>query len=98
LTPCYGLEVHYPTQALKSVNDRGKTFNSNRKWARTLPFLIYFSWDIYRDPLSIIVFQISKLISDTLIFEIKIVEGDLYKYHMKNISRTAKFLPTWGLD
>ena len=34
----------------------------------------------------------------TLIFEIKIVEGDIYKYHMKNISRTAKFLPTWGLD
>ena len=23
---------------------------------------------------------------------------DLYKYPMKNISRTAKFLPTWGLD
>jgi hypothetical protein len=34
----------------------------------------------------------------TLIFEKKIVEGDLYKYPMKNISRTAKFLPTWGLD
>jgi hypothetical protein len=34
----------------------------------------------------------------TLIFENKIVEGVLYKYPMKNISRTAKFLPTWGLD
>jgi hypothetical protein len=32
-----------------------------------------------------------------LIFEKKIVEGDLYKYTMKNISRTAKFLPTLGL-
>jgi hypothetical protein len=30
----------------------------------------------------------------TLIFEKKIVEGEgLYKYPMKNISRTAKFLP-----
>ena len=26
----------------------------------------------------------------------KIVEGDLYKYPIKNISRTAKFLPTFG--
>jgi hypothetical protein len=34
----------------------------------------------------------------TLIFEKIIVEEGLYKYHMKNISRTAKFLPTWGLD
>jgi hypothetical protein len=34
----------------------------------------------------------------TLIFEKTIVEGDLYKYPMKNISRTAKFLSTWGLD
>jgi hypothetical protein len=25
------------------------------------------------------------------------VEGDLYKYPMKNISRTEKFLPNWGL-
>jgi hypothetical protein len=31
-----------------------------------------------------------------LIFEKKIVEWDLYEYPMKNISRTAKFLPTWG--
>jgi hypothetical protein len=29
----------------------GKTFNSNPKWARTLPSLIYFSWDINRNPL-----------------------------------------------
>jgi hypothetical protein len=33
----------------------------------------------------------------TLIFENKMVEGDLYKYPMKNISRRAKFLPTWDL-
>jgi hypothetical protein len=32
-----------------------------------------------------------------LIFENKIVDGVLYKYRMKNISRTVKFLPTWGL-
>jgi hypothetical protein len=29
----------------------GNTFNLNPKWARTLLSLIYFSWDIYRDPL-----------------------------------------------
>ena len=33
----------------------------------------------------------------TLIFEKIILEGDLYKYPMTNISRTAKFLPTWGV-
>jgi hypothetical protein len=33
----------------------------------------------------------------TLIFEKTIVEGGLYEYPMKNISRTAKFLPTWNL-
>ena len=32
----------------------------------------------------------------TLIFEKKKKEGGLYKYLMKNISRTAKFLPTFG--
>ena len=33
----------------------------------------------------------------TLIFEKKIVEGVLYKYPIKNISMTAKFLPTLNL-
>jgi hypothetical protein len=31
-----------------------------------------------------------------LIFENKLWRGGLYKYPMKNISRTAKFLPTFG--
>jgi hypothetical protein len=31
----------------------------------------------------------------TLIFEFSFVEGGLYAYSMNNISRTAKFLPTW---
>jgi hypothetical protein len=31
-----------------------------------------------------------------LIFENKLWSGGLYKYPMKNISRTAKFLPTFG--
>jgi hypothetical protein len=44
-----GLEVQKPTQALKSVKDPGNTFDVNPKWSRTLPSLIYFSWDIYRD-------------------------------------------------
>jgi hypothetical protein len=30
-----------------------------------------------------------------LIFEKNIVEVDLYEYPMKNMSRTAKFLPTF---
>ena len=34
----------------------------------------------------------------TLIFEKKIAEGGLYQLPMKNITRTAKFLPTWGLS
>jgi hypothetical protein len=34
----------------KSVKDPGNTFNLAKRWARTLPFLIYFLWDIYRDP------------------------------------------------
>ena len=32
----------------------------------------------------------------TLIFENKNVEGGHHKYPMKNISRTAKFFPTFG--
>jgi hypothetical protein len=50
LTPYCGLEVQKPIQALKSVKDPGNTFDLNPKWSRTLPSLIYFSWDIYRDP------------------------------------------------
>jgi hypothetical protein len=30
--------------------------------------------------------------------EKKIMEGGLYKYSMKNILRTAKFLTTWGFN
>jgi hypothetical protein len=33
-----------------------------------------------------------------LIFEKKIMEGDLYKYPMQNILRTAQFLTTWGFN
>jgi hypothetical protein len=60
--------VQKPTQALQLDNGAGNTFDLNPKWARTLPSLIYFSWDIYRDlpPQSKI--QISKLIFDTLLW------------------------------
>ena len=34
----------------------------------------------------------------TLLFEKKLWRGGLYKYPMKNILRTAKFLPTWDVD
>jgi hypothetical protein len=36
MTPCCGLEVHYPTQALKSVKGPGNTFDINREWQRNL--------------------------------------------------------------
>jgi hypothetical protein len=49
LTPCCGLEVQKPNQALKSVKGPGNTFDRSPKWSRTLPSLIYFSWNIYRD-------------------------------------------------
>jgi hypothetical protein len=39
----------------------------------------------------------SRVSNIKLIFEKKIVERYLYKYAMKNILRTAQFLPTWGL-
>jgi hypothetical protein len=48
--PCCGLEVQKLTQALKSVKDPGNIFDLNPKWSGTLPSLIYFSWDINRDP------------------------------------------------
>jgi hypothetical protein len=37
LTPCCGLEVQKPTQALKSVKGPGNSFDLNLKWARTMP-------------------------------------------------------------
>jgi hypothetical protein len=49
LTPCCGLEVQKPTQALKSVKGPRNTFDLSSKQTRTLPSLIYFSWVIYRD-------------------------------------------------
>ena len=42
MTPCCGLGVQKPTQALKSVKGPSNTFDSNPKWSRTLPSLIYF--------------------------------------------------------
>ena len=50
LTACCGLEVRKPTQAFKSVKDPGNIFDWIPKWARTLPSLKHFSWDIDRDP------------------------------------------------
>jgi hypothetical protein len=50
LTPYCGLEVQKSTQALQSVKCQDNTFDLSSKWARTLPSLIYFSYDSYRDP------------------------------------------------
>jgi hypothetical protein len=69
LTPCCGLEVQKPTQALQSVKDPDNTFDLNPKWARTLPSLIYISWDIYKaPPLHKKNIQLSNLIFDTLLW------------------------------
>jgi hypothetical protein len=57
LTPCCGLEVQKSTQALKPVKGPGITFDLSPQWERTLPYLISFSWDIYRVPPSTIVFS-----------------------------------------
>jgi hypothetical protein len=67
LTPCYGLEMYYPTQAIKSVKCLGGIMHLKPTAGC----------------------QIS-----TLIFENKLWGWDLYRYPMKNISRTAKFLPS----
>jgi hypothetical protein len=68
LTPCCGIEVEKPIQALQSAKDPENTFDINPKWARTLPSLIYFSWHIYTDPPLHTKIFISKLILDTLLW------------------------------
>ena len=45
-----GLRCRNPTQSLKSIKDPGNIFDLHCKWTGTSPSLIYFSWDIYRDP------------------------------------------------
>jgi hypothetical protein len=49
--------VQKPTQAHKTVKGPGNIFDWNPRWARTLPSLIYFSWNIYRHPSIIIIFK-----------------------------------------
>jgi hypothetical protein len=67
LTPCCGLEVQKPTQALNSVKGAGNTFDLNPKWANTLQLGIFDG--IFIDTrLHNIFFQISKLIFDTLLW------------------------------
>ena len=39
-----------PNQVLKSVKFPGNAVDLKPKWSRTLPSLIYFEWDINRDP------------------------------------------------
>jgi hypothetical protein len=70
----------------KSIKGSGNTFDLIHNWSRTLPSLIYFSWDINRDPPS--------MKKNQFFF----MEGGLYKYPMENILRTAKFLTTWGIN
>jgi hypothetical protein len=60
--------VQKPTQALQSAKGAGNTFDLNLKWTRTFPSLIYFSWNIHRDPPPQNKIQISKLIFDTLLW------------------------------
>ena len=51
LTTYCGLEVQKTNQGLQSIKGPANTFDWIPKWIRTLPSLIYFSWDIHRDPL-----------------------------------------------
>jgi hypothetical protein len=64
-TPCCGLKVQDPTQALKSDKDQSNTFDINSKWERTFPSLDNFAWDMHTVPRLI---QISQLIFDTLLW------------------------------
>jgi hypothetical protein len=48
-SPAMGLRCIIPPR--HSDKDPGNTFNINPRWAKTLPSLIYFACDIYRDPL-----------------------------------------------
>jgi hypothetical protein len=67
LTPCCRHEVQKSTQTIKTVKDLGNTFELNPKWERTFPSLGNCSWDMYSvSPPKI--FQISKLIFDTLLW------------------------------
>ena len=66
LTPCFGLEVQNPIQALKSVKGLGNTLDLNSKWEWTSPSFGNFSWDIYRVPPKKL--QISKLIFEILLW------------------------------
>jgi hypothetical protein len=65
LTPCCGLEVHNPSQALKSVKDPENSCDLSPKWDRTLPSFGNLSCHMYRVPLPQM--AISKLIVDTLL-------------------------------
>jgi hypothetical protein len=76
----------------KSVKDPGKTFNlakSGQELCR--PWYIFHGIFIKTPAPHFFSNKIS-----TLIFEKKLWRGDIYKYPIKNISRTAKFLPTFG--
>jgi hypothetical protein len=63
-----GLEVQKPTQSLKSVKGPGNRFYSNPSWARILLSLIYFSWDVHRNPSPTFFFHSSNLVFDTLLW------------------------------
>ena len=48
LTPCYGPEVHYPTEALKSVKVPGNTFNLAKSGQeRCRPYKTYIITNVY---------------------------------------------------
>jgi hypothetical protein len=63
LTPCCGLEVQNPTQALKSDKGPDNTFDLNPKWGKNCVIVGNLSWDIHRAPHKK---KKSKLIFDTL--------------------------------
>jgi hypothetical protein len=44
-----GLWCKKTTHALKSVKGMDNIVDLNPKWTKSLPSIIYLSWDIYRD-------------------------------------------------
>jgi hypothetical protein len=48
--PAAGLRYRNPPRHFSQLKARAIPLTLNPKWSRTLPSLIYFSWDIYRDP------------------------------------------------
>jgi hypothetical protein len=73
LTPCCGLGVQKPTQAIKSVKGTGNTFDLNPNWARICRWEFFMGYLEKPPPLHKKIIQIPKhsIPDQTLVFTIK---------------------------